>query len=157
MPDNTADPNLAWTFRLAVDNLAPSISKAMDAFDAELDKVTLEDSLLELVRIRASQINGCAYCVDEHSREAHTNGESERRLFCLPAWREVPLFSKRERAALELTEAMTRLSEGPVEDELFSRVSAEFTDVEMAELIWTIAGINVWNRIAATARPWPFA
>jgi AhpD family alkylhydroperoxidase len=152
----TADTmTIAAPARLAVDMLAPHINKAMNALDAAARRTQLEASLLELVRLRASQLNGCAYCVDMHSRDAREGGESERRLYALPAWRETPFFSERERAALELTEAMTRLSEAPVSDDVFARAAAQFTDVELAELIWTIAVINTWNRLGATARPWP--
>jgi AhpD family alkylhydroperoxidase len=141
--------------RLAVDTLAPHINKAMNALDAAARRTQLEAPLLELVRLRASQLNGCAYCVDMHSRDAREAGESERRLSLLPVWREVPFFSERERAALELTEAVTRLSEGPVSDEVVARAAAQFRDVELAELIWAITVINAWNRLGATARPWP--
>src|SRR5215468_5883553 len=145
----------ASTVRLAVDELAPHINKAMNALDAAARKVSLEAPLLELVRARASQLNGCAYCVDTHSRDAVDGGDSPRRLFALPVWRETPFFTSRERAALELTEAATRLSEGPVSDEVFDAARAEFTDVELAELLWTIAVINAWNRLGAVARAWP--
>lgn len=141
--------------RLAVGELAPHVNKAMNALDAAARKTRLEAGLLELIRTRASQLNGCAYCVDTHTGDAVTGGEDVRRLFALPVWRETPFFTARESAALELTEAMTRLSEAPVSDELFARVSEHFTDVELAELIWSIAVINTWNRLGATARPWP--
>ncbi|HEX6196650.1 MAG TPA: carboxymuconolactone decarboxylase family protein [Jiangellaceae bacterium] len=141
--------------RVAVDELAPHIAEAMEALDAASRKNQLEPALLELVRIRASQINGCAYCVDMHNRDARAAGESERRLYALPVWRETPLFTARERAALELTEAVTRLADNTVRDELFDGVAEHFTDVELAELIWTIAVINTWNRLGATAHPWP--
>ncbi|MBY8876896.1 carboxymuconolactone decarboxylase family protein [Actinacidiphila acidipaludis] len=141
--------------RLAVDSLAPHINRAMNALDAASREVGLEASLLELVRARASQLNGCAYCVDMHSRDAREAGESERRLYALAVWRETPFFTARERAALELTEAATRLSEGPVSDEVFARAAARFGETELAELIWTITVINAWNRLGATARPWP--
>ncbi|GAA3372885.1 carboxymuconolactone decarboxylase family protein [Streptomyces sannanensis] len=127
----------------------------MDALDSAGEEVSLELPLLELVRTRASQINGCAYCVDAHSRDAQDGGESERRLFALPAWREAPFFTARERAALELTEAVTQLNISPVSDEVYAGAAAQFTEVELAELIWTITIINAWNRVAATARPWP--
>lgn len=143
--------------RLAVDELAPHINKAMNALDAASRKTSLEGSLLELVRARASQLNGCAYCVDMHSRDAREGGESERRLYALPVWRESPFFTERERAALDLTEAATRLTEGPVSDQVYARAAAEFTEVELAELVWTIAVINAWNRLGATARPWPLS
>lgn len=141
--------------RVAVDELAPHIAEAMEALDAASRKNQLEPALLELVRIRTSQINGCAYCVDMHNRDARAAGESERRLYALPVWRETPLFTARERAALELTEAVTRLADNTVRDELFDGVAEHFTDVELAELIWTIAVINTWNRLGATAHPWP--
>lgn len=143
--------------RLAVDELAPHINKAMNALDAASRKTQLESSLLELVRARASQLNGCAYCVDMHSRDAREGGESEQRLYALPVWRETPFFSARERAALELTEAATRLTDGPVSDEVFAQAATQFTEVELAELIWTITVINAWNRLGATARPWPLS
>jgi AhpD family alkylhydroperoxidase len=143
--------------RLAVDELVPHINKAMNALEAASRKVSLEAPLLELVRARASQLNGCAYCVDMHSRDARKGGESEQRLYALPVWRETPFFTARERAALELTEAATRLTDGEVGDEVFGRAAAQFTEIELAELIWTIAVINTWNRLGATARPWPLA
>lgn len=143
------------TTRLAVDDLAPHISEAMDALDAAARKTRLEPALLELVRIRASQLNGCAYCVNMHNKDARSAGESERRLYALPVWRETPLFTARERAALELTEAETRLAGNPISDELFDRVAGHFTDVELSELIWAIAVINTWNRVGAAAHPWP--
>jgi AhpD family alkylhydroperoxidase len=140
--------------RLAVDTLAPHINKAMNALDAASRKTALEAPLPDLVRARASQINGCAYCVDMHSRDAREAGETEQRLYALPVWRETPFFTDRERAALELTEAMTRLADRPVTDELFARVAAHFSEVELAELMWTITVINAWNRLGATAKPW---
>jgi AhpD family alkylhydroperoxidase len=143
--------------RLAVDTLAPHMNKAMNALDAAVRKTQLEAPLLELVRARASQVNGCAYCVDMHTRDAREGGESERRLCALPVWRETPFFTPRERAALELTEAVTRLSEAPVSDALFARTAQHFSDVELAELIWNIAVINTWNRLGATAHPWPLS
>jgi len=145
------------TVRLAVDELAPHINKAMNALDAAARKVSLEAPLLELVRARASQLNGCAYCVDMHSRDAIEGGDSQRRLFALPVWRETPFFTARERAALGLTEAATRLTEAGVSDEIYARAAAHFTDVELAELIWAIAVINAWNRLGATAHPWPLS
>jgi AhpD family alkylhydroperoxidase len=141
--------------RLAVDELAPHINKAMNSLDAASRKTTLEPGLLELVRARASQLNGCSYCVDQHSRDARAGGESERRLYALPVWRETPFFTARERAALALTEAGTRLSEAAVGDDVFAAATEEFSEVELAELVWTVAVINAWNRLGAMARPWP--
>jgi AhpD family alkylhydroperoxidase len=141
--------------RLAVDELAPRINKAMNSLEAASRHTSLEPTLVELVRARASQLNGCAYCVDMHSRDALAAGDSQQRLFVLPVWRETPFFTARERAALELTEAGTRLTDGPVPDEVFGRAAAEFSETELAELIWTITVINAWNRLGAIARPWP--
>lgn len=142
-------------FRLKVDKLSPQIMEAMEALDGAADKVSLPLSLLELVRTRASQVNGCGFCVSSHSQAALENGVTDLQLLALPVWRESPLFTARERAALELAEAITLMSQKPVTDELWERVSAEFTEVELSELVWTISVINVWNRIAGTARPWP--
>jgi AhpD family alkylhydroperoxidase len=143
--------------RIAVDELAPHINKAMAALDAASRRTQLEAGLLELVRARASQINGCAYCVDLHSTDALAGGEDVRRLCALPVWRDTPFFTARERAALDLTEAMTRLSEAPVDDATFTRTAGHFTDGELAELIWTITVINAWNRLGATAHAWPLS
>ncbi|WP_078862430.1 carboxymuconolactone decarboxylase family protein [Streptomyces sp. NRRL F-5123] len=141
--------------RLAVDSLVPHVNRAMNALDAAAREVSLEAPLLELVRARASQLNGCAYCVDTHAKDAREGGESERRLYALPVWRETPFFTARERAALELTEAVTRLADGHVSDEVFARAAAEFEETQLAELIWAVTVINAWNRLGATARPWP--
>jgi AhpD family alkylhydroperoxidase len=141
--------------RLAVGSLVPHVQKAMDALEAASRKVTLDPGLLELVRARASQLNGCAYCVDLHTRDARALGEDERRLYALPVWREAPFFTARERAALDLTEAATRLVDGPFPDEVFDRAAAEFSEVELAELIWVITVINAWNRLGVVGRPWP--
>ena len=153
--DTQASAPVIPPVRLAVDELAPRISKAMNSLEAASRHVSLEPALIELVRARASQLNGCAYCVDMHTRDAMAAGDSQQRLFALPVWRETPFFTARERAALELTEAGTRLTDGPVADEVVSRAAAEFSATELAELIWTIAVINAWNRLGAVARPWP--
>jgi AhpD family alkylhydroperoxidase len=145
------------TVRVPVDTLAPHINKAMNALDAASRKTQLEAPLLELVRTRASQLNGCAYCVDMHTRDAREGGETERRLYALPVWREAPFFTQRERAALELTEAATRLTDGPVSDDLIAQVGKHFTEVELAELIWAITVINAWNRVGAVAQAWPLS
>ena len=143
--------------RLAVDTLAPHINKAMNALDAASRQISLEPALQELVRLRASQLNGCGYCVDLHSGDARKAGESERRLYLLPVWREAPFFTARERAALALTEAATRLADGPVPESVVAEAARHFSEVELAELLWTITVINAWNRLGATARPWPLS
>jgi AhpD family alkylhydroperoxidase len=153
--DTTTSAPVIPPVRLAADELAPRISKAMSALEAASRHVSLEPGLIELVRIRASQLNGCAYCVDTHSRDALKGGDSQQRLFALPVWRETPFFTARERAALELTEAGTKLTGGHMPDEVFSQAADEFSETELAELIWTIAVINAWNRVGAIARPWP--
>ncbi|WP_031470400.1 carboxymuconolactone decarboxylase family protein [Sciscionella sediminilitoris] len=124
------------------------------AQDAGLDK-----SVLELVKIRASQINGCAYCTDTHSRDAAAAGESQRRIFVLPVWRETELFSEVERAALELTEAMTRLSEhAEVPDEVYEQARKVLSEEQFTVIAWTAAGINLLNRLGVTSRkPLPAA
>lgn len=154
--ENASDaaPESVWRVRLKVDDLAPHISKRMNALDDASEDISLSATMVELVRVRASQINHCAYCVDEHSQEARKAGVSERQLAALPVWQEAPFFTTRERAALRLTEWMTRLPDGPVSDEQWASVAAEFSEVELAELVWTIAIINVWNRIAGVPRPW---
>jgi AhpD family alkylhydroperoxidase len=144
------------TVRSAVGELAPQM-KAMNALEAASRKTRIEAPLLELVRARASQLNGCAYCVDMHTADARTGGETERRLYALPVWRDTPFFTARERAALALTEAATRLTEAPVSDEVFAAAAEQFDDVELAELIWVIAIINTWNRLGATAHAWPLS
>ena len=111
--------------------------------------------LLELVRMRASQINGCAFCLDMHSKDARAAGETEQRLYCLPAWRETPFYSERERAALEWTEAVTLVSEKHVPDEVFERAHQQFSEEELAHLTLAIVAINGWNRFAISFRAVP--
>ncbi len=129
-----------------------STYKRMIALD---ESVTLEPPLRHLVKLRASQINGCAYCIEMHSREAAEEGEAQHRLHGLGAWREVDWYSERERAALALTEAMTRLAEGPVSDEVFDAAAAQFDQKELAQLMWAVTTINAWNRIAVTSQTPP--
>ncbi|WP_329368944.1 carboxymuconolactone decarboxylase family protein [Streptomyces sp. NBC_00669] len=154
---SAADARVVPPVRFAVDTLAPHINRAMNALDAASRKVGLEAPLLELVRTRASQLNGCAYCVDTHTKDARSGGESEQRLHALAVWRETPFFTARERAALALTEAATRLTDGPVPDAVVDEAAEHFGPTELAELLWTITVINAWNRLGAVARPWPLA
>ncbi|HVP47434.1 MAG TPA: carboxymuconolactone decarboxylase family protein [Bryobacteraceae bacterium] len=115
----------------------------------------LEHSLLELVKTRASQINGCAYCIDMHTKDARAQGETEQRLYALSAWRETPFYSERERAALEWTEALTLISQNNVPDELYDRVRKHFKEPELVNLTLAIVAINGWNRIAIPFRAVP--
>jgi len=115
----------------------------------------LEAGLLDLIEVRASQINGCAFCIDMHSKSAKLHGERELRLYALPAWRESPLFSERERAALAWTEAVTLVSETGVGDAVYEQVRAQFDEAEIAKLTLAVATINAWNRIAVSFRSVP--
>jgi AhpD family alkylhydroperoxidase len=145
----------APAIRVAADKLAPAAMRGMVALDKATASSSLEAGLKELVRARASQINGCAYCVDTHTTDALAAGDTQRRLFLLPVWRETGLFTARERAALGLTEAVTRLSDGPVSDEVWAAAAQEFEETELAELVWLITTINAWNRVSVAARTWP--
>ena len=115
----------------------------------------LEHSLLELVKTRASQINGCAYCIDMHTKDARLGGETEQRLYALSAWRETPFFTPRERAALAWTEALTNIQQGHASDEVYEEVRPAFTERELVSLTMAIAQINMWNRIAIGFRAEP--
>jgi AhpD family alkylhydroperoxidase len=126
---------------------APETLKALVAVDAQIRASGLEQSLIELVKIRASQINGCAYCIAVHTDDARKHGESEQRIYLLDAWRESPLYSERERAALAWTEALTLVSQTHAPDADYEAVHAEFSDTELANLTVLIATINAWNRI----------
>jgi AhpD family alkylhydroperoxidase len=138
--------------RLDVSAASPPAWSAMSRFNREAARFGPEPAILELVRIRASQINGCAYCIDMHTKDARVAGESEERMQLIVAWRESPAFSTRERAALALAESMTRLADGGVSDEVYDAAAGEFSEAELAGLIFTITGINAWNRIAITTR-----
>ena len=115
----------------------------------------LEQPLLEIVRMRASQINGCAYCIDMHSKDARAAGETEQRLYELDAWRETPFYTERERAALAWTEAVTLVSQSHVPDEVYEHARKHFSEKEIVDLTLAIAEINAWNRIAISLRAVP--
>ena len=138
--------------RLVPHKAAPAAYKPLLDLQAYTDQCGLERSLLELVKMRASQINGCAFCLEMHSREARELGESEARLYLLNAWRESPLYSARERAALEWTEAVTLVSETEVPDEVYEIAKAEFSEGELVDLTVAIGMINLWNRLAISFR-----
>jgi len=120
----------------------------------ELDRVDFDPRLRELVRIRASQLNGCAYCIDMHTKDARAIGETELRLYGLAAWRETPYFTARERAALAFTEAVTLVAETHVPQEAYDEVAAEFSADEVAALLSLIVTINAWNALAVATRAW---
>jgi AhpD family alkylhydroperoxidase len=136
---------------------APKGFQAISALQAYVDSCGLERPLLELVNMRASEINGCAYCLDMHSKDARALGETEQRLYVLNAWRESPFYTERERAALLWTEAVTRIAENRVPDEVYERVQRQFSDDELANLTLAIATINSWNRLSISFRVLPGA
>ena len=127
---------------------APAGFKLMLDMEKYLAESGLDHSLIHMVKMRASQINGCAYCLDMHSRDARKNGETEQRLYVLDAWRETELFTARERAALAWTEALTLISQTHAPDAVYGEVSAQFSDAELANLTLLIGTINTWNRVA---------
>src|SRR5215510_15399959 len=127
---------------------APETIKAAQALEAHLAKSGLEQSLYHLVKTRASQINGCAYCIHMHSRDARKHGETEQRLYLLSAWRESPLYTARERAALAWTDALTLIAQTHAPDADFEEVRQHFTDKELVNLTLLIGAINAWNRLA---------
>ena len=131
---------------------APAPMKAWLDFSQGLQKGGLEESLADLVKTRASQINGCAYCLNMHTAEARTRGETEQRLYLLDAWRESPLYSERERAALAWTEALTLLPETRAPDDVYRALQAQFTEEEQVKLTLLIVAINGWNRIVVGFR-----
>lgn len=146
------------TPRLDFDHLAGRVPAAMNTLDsaatAAADAASLERPLRELVRIRASQLNGCAYCVDMHTKDARAAGETEQRLHAVAVWRETPFFTERERAALAFTEAVTVLTDGHVPDEVFNLTAKHFADAEHAALLGLIVAINAWNRVGVAAHAW---
>jgi len=138
--------------RLSLTESSAGAYKAMLALETYVRGSGLEKPLLELVKMRASQINGCAYCLDMHSKDARAAGETEQRLYCLPAWRECPFYSDRERAALQWTEALTLIAQDHVPDSVFESVRPQFTEKELADLTLAVVAINGWNRIATSFR-----
>jgi AhpD family alkylhydroperoxidase len=154
MTTTSATP-VSHTPRLSVEPLAPESYRAMVALDGTVTKGPLEAALQELIRVRASQINGCAYCLAMHTNDARQGGESEQRLYALSAWRESPWFTARERAALAMTDAITRISDAGVPDDVYDEAALHFTPAEVAALIMAINVINAWNRIAITTRLLP--
>ena len=131
---------------------APGVMKAMMALQNEVAQSGLDPSLVGLVEIRASQINGCAFCLHMHTRDARAQGETEQRIYLLDAWRESPLYSERERAALAWTEAVTLVSQTHVPDEVYEQAKAAFSEEELAKLTLLVVTINAWNRFSIAFR-----
>jgi AhpD family alkylhydroperoxidase len=131
--------------------IGSGLGRAMLNLSGEVE-ARLERKLFELVKIRASQINGCAYCIDMHTKDARLAGETEQRIYALNAWRETPFFSDRERAALEWTEAVTRVADTHVPDDVHERVSRHFNDDELVAVTFAVIVINAWNRLAVSFR-----
>ena len=144
--------------RLDFDALVPGFARAMAHLDQaatrELDKAEIDPRLRELIRVRASQLNGCAYCIDMHTKDARAIGETEQRLYALAAWAETPYFTARECAALAFTEAVTLLADTHVPDRAYQALGAEFSQQEVAALVSLIVTINAWNAIGVSTRAW---
>ncbi len=144
--------------RMDIMNIAPpGAFKALMGLQEYVNKCGLEKSLLDLVFLRASQVNGCAYCIDMHTKDARARGESEQRLYELDAWRESPFYNDRERAALAWTEAVTLVAATRVPDEVYAEASREFSDIELMNLTIAVSAINTWNRINIAFRNVPGA
>jgi len=142
--------------RINLHEVAPGAYKAMLQLEAYINNSAgLDPVLLNLVRLRASQINGCAYCIDMHSKDLRAQGEAEQRLYALDAWRETPFYSDRERAALEWTESVTVISQNHVPDDVYERVRQHFSDQELVNLTLAVIAINGWNRLAISFRAVP--
>ena len=141
--------------RMTLSKLAPEAYKAVAELDKQVSGSGIDRTLYELIKIRASQINGCAFCIDMHTRDARKQGETERRIYALNAWQESPLFSEEERAALRLTEAVTLLSETHVPDDVWEKAEESFGEKDLANILMAIVTINAWNRIAVSTRMIP--
>ena len=141
--------------RIHYAKVSPLAYHAMMGLEKYLDACGLEKGLLHLIKMRASQINGCAYCIDMHSKDLRAMGETEQRIYSLDAWEECPYYSDRERAALAWTDAVTRVSETHVPDAVYNEVKKEFSEKELADLTVAVATINAWNRLAISGRTPP--
>ncbi|QQM45991.1 carboxymuconolactone decarboxylase family protein [Streptomyces liliifuscus] len=154
-------PKIESTPRVALKKITPDVSGAMGALHGAAvlaaQDAKVEPELLELIRIRASQINGCAFCIDMHTKDARAQGETEQRVYALNAWRETPFFNERERAALALAEAVTLVHDGHVPDEVYAEAAEVFYEAQIAALIWAATVINAYNRIAIATRMVPGA
>ncbi len=135
--------------------VAPGAVHAMLGLEHYLHSCGLEESLIHLIKLRASQVNGCAYCIDMHWKDLKSIGENDQRLYSLDAWEETPFYSERERAALAWTDAVTRITESHVPDELYQRVRQHFSEKELVDLTLAVATINAWNRLSISMRTEP--
>ena len=140
------------TARIDYTRVSPQVLRSLIALNAPVETSSLEPALLNLVRMRASQINGCAFCLDMHSKDAHAAGEKEQRLYMLEAWRETAVYTDRERAALAWTEAVTRVTDGHVPDEVYAEVSEHFNEQELVALTLAVIAINSFNRLNVAFR-----
>ena len=158
MSMTAADTVTQIPVRLDFDAHADGFARAMAHLDRaatkELDRVDIDPRLRELVRIRVSQLNGCAYCIDMHTKDARAIGETEQRIYALPAWREAPFYSNRERSALAFAETVTRLADTHVPDGAYHAVAAEFSQDEIGALVSLLVTINAWNTIGVATRTW---
>jgi AhpD family alkylhydroperoxidase len=141
--------------RLNAYQVAPDTMKALGALETHVQGSGLEKSLIELVKTRASQINGCAFCINMHTQDARKQGETEQRLYLLNAWRESPVYTDRERAALAWTEAVTLIADTHVPDDVYNEVRSQFSEEETVNLTMLVATINAWNRISVSFRSLP--
>jgi AhpD family alkylhydroperoxidase len=141
------EPRIAHT-----NYIASGLGRAMLSLQKEVEASGLEHSLLELVKMRSSQINGCAYCLDMHSKDARAAGETEQRLYALSAWHEAPFYTPRERAALAWTESVTRVADTHVPDDVYAEARAHFTEQEIIALTFALVAINGWNRLCVSFR-----
>jgi AhpD family alkylhydroperoxidase len=141
--------------RIHYTKFATEAARSLYGLERYLRSTSLGEVLLQLVRMRASQINGCAFCLDMHSKDARAMGETEQRLYGLDAWRETPYYTARERAALAWTEAVTLVSQTHVPDEVYEAVKKEFSEAEMVDLTYAVVAINSWNRLAISMRAVP--
>jgi len=134
------------------DRVTGPVMKAMFGLEEPLRNAGIEERLRDLIKVRASQINGCAYCIDMHTKDARAHGETEQRLYALDAWRETPFYTDRERAVLEWTEQLTMIAGKGVPDELYGRMKGQFSDADLVNLTLAVVQINAWNRFAITFR-----
>ena len=143
--------------RIEYAQVAPGAVEAMRALEKHVHTCGIDPKLLELIKIRASQINGCAYCLDMHTKDARTQGETEQRIYALNAWRETPFFTEKERAALAWTESVTQVSMSQVPNEVYEIVRQYFDEKEIVNITTAIVAINGWNRFAVSFRSVPGA